>query len=387
MSGASPDVTGILAGLVGFPTLSRTSNIELMRWVADRLAASGIAARILPGPDGDRANLHAVIGPDGPGGVILSGHTDVVPVDGQAWGSDPFVLREAQGRLYGRGTADMKGFVACVLALAARIDQTRLTRPIHIALSYDEEIGCVGVRPMIAQLKQELAPQRLCIIGEPTSMGVATSHKGKLAATCTCHGVAAHSALAPNGLNAIHLASDMIAALRRLQDEVAQGMPAPTADDVPYTTLHVGRIEGGVALNIVPEHCRFEFEIRNLPGQAPAPLLKRLHAAADDIANRNRFRFRSAAIDIEATNAYPALLTGSHEADVHAVLGMAGAASATRVAFGTEGGLFREALGCTTVVCGPGSMQQGHKPDEFVEIAQLEHCSRFLDRLVAQSCM
>jgi acetylornithine deacetylase len=360
----SHDTVGILADLIAFPTLSRSSNLQLLDYAAAHLKQAGVEARIFVGPEGDRGNLHAVIGPDVEGGIILSGHTDVVPVEGQEWTSDPFHMRADGGRLYGRGAADMKGFLACVLALAAKVDGKRLRRPIHIAFSYDEEIGCVGVRPMLEKLKGTLPKQALCLIGEPTSMQVATTHKGKLAATCTCHGVAAHSGLAPNGLNAIHLAADMVAALRRLQAEVAAGRPAATKDDVPYTTLHVGRIEGGIALNIVPDRCRFDFEIRNLPGESASALMQRLEAEAGLLAAAHRQRFPAAGIEIAVTNAYPSLSTPSEDPAVATLLGMTGTQKPIGVAFGTEGGLFREALGCTTVVCGPGSMQQGHKPDE-----------------------
>lgn len=387
MSAASHDTAGLLAELIGFPTLSRTSNLDLLDFVAGFLGRQGVEARIMVGPEGDRGNLHATIGPLVPGGIILSGHTDVVPVEGQEWSRDPFRLHREGERLYGRGTADMKGFLACVLSLAGRVDAARLRRPIHIAFSYDEEIGCVGVRPMIDRLQQELPPQELCIIGEPTSMAVATSHKGKLGARCTCHGVAAHSALAPNGLNAIYMANEAIGALRQLQAEVAAGMGEPSPDEVPYTTLHVGRIQGGVALNIVPDNCRFDFEIRNLPGTNAEPLLADFKRRVDAIASGNIGSFPESGIEVEIINEYPSLLTPHDDPAVPGLLAMVGASAPSTVSFGTEGGLFRQALGCATVVCGPGSMRQGHKPDEYVELGQLDECGRFLDRVVEEICI
>lgn len=387
MSGAPHDAVGLLADLIAFPTVSRRSNLELLDYAAARLRRIGIEARILVGPEGDRGNLHAVIGPDVAGGIILSGHTDVVPVEGQDWTHDPFTLHDGGERLYGRGTADMKGFLACVLSLAGRVEKSRLKRPIHLAFSYDEEIGCIGVRPMIERLKAELPAQRLCIIGEPTCMSVATSHKGKLAAACTCHGVAAHSALAPNGLNAIYMANDMIATLRRLQGEISEGRPPATPEDVPYTTLQVGRIEGGIALNIVPDRCRFDFEIRNLPQDSAATLLQRIEGEAKRLSSAHRQRFPNGRIDIAVTNTYPSLFTPGDDANLPPLLAMTGTQEPTSVSFGTEGGLFQEALGCTTVVCGSGSMQQGHKPDEYIERGQMARCDAFLDRVVEEMCL
>lgn len=388
MPSSRPDrIRKLLADLVGFDTISDRTNLPLIAHIESYLAGFGVKGERIVDETGQKAALWVTIGPEDRPGFVLSGHTDVVPVVGQDWSHDPFKLAERDGKLYGRGTTDMKGFVAVCLAMVPEMVDARLKTPIHLAISYDEEIGCVGVRPMIDRLQQELPPQELCIIGEPTSMAVATSHKGKLGARCTCHGVAAHSALAPNGLNAIYMANEAIGALRQLQAEVAAGMGEPSPDEVPYTTLHVGRIQGGVALNIVPDNCRFDFEIRNLPGTNAEPLLADFKRRVDAIASGNIGSFPESGIEVEIINEYPSLLTPHDDPAVPGLLAMVGASAPSTVSFGTEGGLFRQALGCATVVCGPGSMRQGHKPDEYVELGQLDECGRFLDRVVEEICI
>lgn len=382
-SSAAPDVRRILADLVAFPTVSRDSNLALINYCAEYLRSHGVTADIIGNAQGDKASLHAVVGPPDAPGVILSGHTDVVPVDGQDWSHDPFDLICRDGRLYGRGTADMKGFLAAVLALVPTAAKRSLARPIHLAFSHDEELGCLGVRPMIERLKALIPAPILCIVGEPTRMQVATSHKGKTAALCRCTGVEAHSALAASGVNAIYLANDMIGTIRRLQEEVAQGSsPAEPGEDLPYTTLHVGRIAGGTALNIVPGQCRFEFEIRNLPRDRPELLFDRLTTEAKSIADTYRARFPTTNIEIDIANSYPALdIAPTHEA-VRYVHSLGDTSSTTAVSFGTEAGLYQQMLDAPTIVCGPGDMAQGHKRDEYIEEAQLAKCCRFLDRLL-----
>ncbi len=316
---------------------------------------------------------------------MLSGHTDVVPIDGQEWNTDPFTMRSEDGRLYGRGAADMKGFIAAVLAIVPEATRRPLARPVHIALSYDEEIGCIGVRRMIDVLQDAPVKPAFCIIGEPTEMQVAIAHKGKTGAICTCHGAESHSALVLNGLNAIYRATEMIGAIRTIQAELEATGARDNDYGVPYTTLHVGTIEGGTALNIVPKFCTFKFEIRNIAADDPAVFMDRIHAAATEIAGRHKNRFPEAGIEI--FNAYPALDTSPEDEIAAFVKSLIGANGHTKVAFGTEGGLFQEKLGLPTVVCGPGSMDQGHKPDEFVALSEMEKCDRFLaallDRLVA----
>ncbi len=373
----------LLDRLVAFDTVSSNPNIALMRYVADVLKGAGIAVQLIPDATGGKANLYATTGPSG-AGVMLSGHTDVVPVEGQAWTHPPFALTERQGRLYGRGTADMKGFVAC--AVAAMVDASRrpLKVPLHLALSYDEEIGCMGVRSLIDMLAAAPVRPRICIVGEPTGMQVATGHKGKVALRATCTGREGHSALAPMALNALHLAADFLNAVRSLQADVAVHGLSDGDYDVPYTTLHVGKLNGGVQVNIVPNHAVLDFEIRSLAGEDVAGLIARLHTAADAITNPLRAGFPEAAIRIEQLWDYPGLGTPSDAAVVNFVKALTGANGTIKVAFGTEGGLYDQRLGIPTVICGPGSMAQGHKPDEYVSVEQLTRCEAMLAALISQ---
>ncbi len=372
----------LLDRLIAFPTASRDPNRELIAFVQAFLGQHGIASEIIATPDGRKANLFATIGPTDRPGIMLSGHTDVVPVEGQAWTADPFRLRVADGRAYGRGAADMKGFLAAALALAARAAARPLETPLHLALSHDEEVGCVGVRSLIERLSTASVRPRLCIIGEPTSLRVATGHKGKLAARATCCGVEGHSALAPKALNAIHLACDFVGLLRTHQDRIAESGARDADYDIPYTTLHAGIIAGGTALNIVPNRCTVDFEIRNIAQDDASEVLTRLLDDAAKLVAERRAAFPAADIAVEVVNDYPGLATPK-EADVVAfVQALVDDASTFKVAFGTEGGLFDARLSIPTVICGPGSMDQGHKPDEFIALDQLEACDRMMDRLL-----
>jgi len=313
---------------------------------------------------------------------MLSGHTDVVPVEGQGWSSDAFVLRREGGRLYGRGSADMKGFIACCLAMAHVAVGRKLATPIHFAFSYDEEIGCVGVRRLIDMLEAAPVRPRLAIIGEPTLMRVVTAHKGKASMRVSCTGLEAHSSLAPKGVNAIHLALDVISAIRALQAEVAESGARDGDYDIPYTTLHVGRIRGGETLNIVPNEAHFDFEIRHLPADDPDALIARIMSAAETIVAEARQRFAGAAVSFQPLNAYPALDTPPDSEAVAFVKALTGANATGKISFGTEGGLFQTRLGIPAVVCGPGSIAVAHKPDEYLEESQLAACDGFLARLV-----
>ncbi|MDX8447548.1 acetylornithine deacetylase [Mesorhizobium captivum] len=378
------DSIRILERLLAFPTVSRDSNLDLIGYAADLLGASGIACEIIPSADGHKANLFATIGPADKPGIMLSGHTDVVPIDGQNWTLPPFAMTARDGKLYGRGAADMKGFVACALAVCVKASKIALRTPLHLALSYDEEVGCLGVRDLIEMLSA--APQRplLCIVGEPTNMQVATGHKGKLAARAICRGREGHSALAPLALNAIHLGCDFVRVLRDEQERLAREGACDGDYDVPYTTVHVGKINAGVALNIVPNLCEVDFEIRNVAADDAAGILDRLRIAAARIAADAASIAPEAAIDIEITNTYPGLDTPAASKAVAFVKSLTGANSTMKVAFGTEGGLFSRDLGTPAVVCGPGSMAQGHKPDEFVSVEQLRRCDEMLERLLTR---
>jgi acetylornithine deacetylase len=374
----------ILDKLVAFDTVSSRPNMALMEYVRGLLEEAGIAVTLIPDAAGGKANLYASTGPAGQGGVMLSGHTDVVPVEGQAWTRPPFALTEAEGRLYGRGTADMKGFVACAVAAMIAAARRPLRVPLHLALSYDEEIGCMGVRSLIDMLAAAPVQPRFCIVGEPTGMQVATGHKGKVALRATCTGREGHSALAPLALNALHLAADFLQAVRGLQAEVAATGLRDGDYDVPYTTLHVGKMSGGVQVNIVPNHAVLDFEIRSLAGEDVGALIRRLEAAAEAIVLPLRGEFPEAAIRVERLWDYPGLGTPSDAGVVNFVKGLTGANGTIKVAFGTEGGLFDQRLGIPTVICGPGSMMQGHKPDEFVTVEQLARCEGMLGALLGR---
>ena len=370
----------ILARLIAFQTVSRDPNRDLIDWVAALLADHGVSTEIIPDASGKKANLYATVGPKGTPGVMLSGHTDVVPVDGQDWTKPPFELTEADGRLYGRGTADMKGF--CAAAIAAILDASKrdLVTPVHLALSYDEEIGCMGVRSLIDMLDTAPVRPRMCIVGEPTGMAVASGHKGKVALRATCRGQEGHSALAPFAMNALHLAVDFANAVRARQLEIATYGRKDGDYDVPYTTLHIGKIAGGEALNIVPNIATVDFEIRNLAEDAPAEIIAGLREdAAIIVASADH---PEAAIEVSESWSYPGLVTPLEAEVMSFVKSLTGANGSIKVAFGTEGGLFNARLGIPTVICGPGSMMQGHKPDEFVATTQLGSCDVMLAALI-----
>lgn len=374
----------LLDSLISFPTVSRDSNLAMIGFIRSYLGDLGIESTLTHNDERTKANLYAVFGPGKEGGVMLSGHTDVVPVDGQNWTREPFRMSLLDGRFYGRGTTDMKGFIASVLAMVSEAVKRDLKHPVHLAFSYDEEIGCVGVRRMIDML--ESAPERpgFCIIGEPTSLQVAVAHKGKVGAICRCHGVEAHSALASSGLNAIYLAAEMINGIRELQAQVKSGHEHDDQFGVPWTTLHVGTINGGTALNIIPNMCEFRFEIRNLKSDDPMEIMAEIRNYADQVKARYADDFPQVDIEIEIFNEYPALDTSPDSDVVGYVQSLleAGSSAPIKIDFGTEGGLFQKRLGIPTVVCGPGSMQQGHKPDEFLSKSELERCDLFLARLL-----
>lgn len=374
----------ILAHLIGFDTVSHRPNMALMDFVRDLLAQAGIASTLIPDAGGGKANLYATIGPAGAGGVMLSGHTDVVPVEGQAWTHPPFELSEASGRYYGRGTADMKGFVACAIAAMLEAAKRPLKVPLHLALSYDEEIGCMGVRSLVDMLSSAPVRPRFCIVGEPTGMQVATGHKGKVALRATCVGREGHSALAPLALNALHLAADFVNVVRAVQARVAAEGLKDGDYDVAYSTLHVGKLNGGVQVNIVPNAAVVDWEIRSLAGEDVAALIAEVEAGAEAIVAPLRAEFPEAAIRVERLWDYPGLGTDTQAEVVNFVKSLTGANGTIKVAFGTEGGLFDARLGIPTVICGPGSMAQGHKPDEFVSIEQMDRCEAMLAALVTR---
>lgn len=374
----------MLARLIAFPTVSADSNLDLIRFCAELLETAGAEVSVIHDDTGKKANLFATMGPRDRAGVLLSGHTDVVPVTGQNWTVPPFEMSRSNGRLFGRGACDMKGFVASALVTALKAARIDLQTPLHLALSYDEEIGCVGVRSLIDMLATAPFRPQFCIVGEPTSMQVATGHKGKTAARVTTTGQAAHSALAPTALNAIHMACDMIGYLREIQDDLARNGAQDPGYDIPYSTVHVGTIRGGTVLNIVPDTAEFMFEIRNLANDDPIAIMARLERHRDVYLADIRTRFPAADITIDIANSYPSLSTDTSGTAVGIIQSLTGTDHTIKVAFGTEGGLFASQLGVPTVVCGPGSMNQGHRPDEYVEVSQLDACDAMLDGLLAR---
>ena len=376
-----PTSRDLLAQLIAFPTVSRDSNLALIAFIRAYLEGLGVRCELDYNAERSKANLFASLGPPLGGGLVLSGHTDVVPVDGQAWTVEPFQLSERDGRLHGRGTADMKGFIACVLAAVPRFLARPLRRPLHLAFSYDEEVGCLGVRSLLAELARRPHKPALCLIGEPTELKPVLGHKGKLAMRCQVRGAACHSAYAPQGVNAIEYATRLIGKLGEIGQDLAATERRDRRFDPPFSTVQTGLISGGRALNIVPEHCQFDFEVRHLPADDPQEVVEQLRDyAATELLPQMRARSAASAIELQPLAAYPGLTTDpqGEAAELLALLG--GSRDFATVAFGTEGGLFAEA-GIATLVCGPGSMEQGHRPDEFVSQAQLDGCDAMLVRL------
>ncbi|MGU9853998.1 acetylornithine deacetylase [Pseudomonas koreensis] len=372
----------LLRTLVGFDTTSRESNLQLIEFVRDYLAGFDVPCELIYNAERSKANLFATIGPAEQPGIVLSGHTDVVPVDGQPWTVAPFELSEHDGKLFGRGTADMKGYIACVLALVPALVAADLRMPVHIALSYDEEVGCLGVRSLLAELEQRPVKPLLCIIGEPTELKPVLGHKSKLAMRCDVHGHPCHSAYAPLGVNAIEYAAELIGELGRIGQQLKAPEHHDARFDPPFSTVQTGVISGGKALNIVPADCRFDFEIRALPSQDPTLVAQQLQAYAEQqVLPRMRAVSEHSAIRFSELSAYPGLATDAQSQAAELIAAFCGSREFGTVAFGTEGGLF-DAAGIPTVVCGPGSMDQGHKPDEFVSRAQIDACDAMLQRML-----
>jgi len=367
--------------LVAFDTTSARSNLDLIDFVEAYLRDLGVDCRRSSDTPEPKANLYATLGPPAPGGIVLSGHSDVVPVAGQHWSSDPFVVVERQGRLYGRGTADMKSFIAVALALAPEFLSLGLARPIHLAISYDEEVGCLGVSSLIAQVTRELPRPALVIIGEPTSMRIVNAHKGVCAFETVIHGRAAHSSQPQRAANAILAAGRLVAFLGDLADEKRRQAAPRCPFDPPYTSFNIGRIDGGTALNIVASECRVVWEFRPLPEDDPGAILARVERfIASEILPELRNNAPEASIETKTLARVPALHPEEQGAAEALVRRLTGQNDSAAVSFGTEGGLFQEA-GLSTVVCGPGSIDQAHRPDEFIELAQVEACESLLRKL------
>lgn len=379
----TPAISDILARLIAFPTLSRQSNLALLDYVEALLRPAGIRFERFANDDGTRANLWASLGPEGPGGVVLSGHCDVVPVEDQEWSRDPFTLHHENGRFYGRGTADMKGYLAVAIHAMLSAANRPLRLPLHLAISYDEEVGCLGVRGMLDMRRTHPARPALCLIGEPTGMRIATGHKGKRGLRACCFGQEGHSALAPDALNALHLGADFITRLRTRQTQLEASGARDEAYDIPYSTIHVGTMHGGTALNIVPGRCDLEFELRNIAADDPDAIIADIVEDAEATAAPHRNRFPDARIEVEEISGYPGLDVPTDSPSVALLQLLLGRKDPPiKVAFGTEGGLFHETLGLPTLICGPGHMAQGHKPDEFVSETQLAECAELIAAII-----
>ena len=373
----------LLERLIAFDSTSRRSNLEIIAFLRQYLEDLGAVCRLTYDDQGAKANLFATLGPTDRPGIMLSGHTDVVPVDGQSWSSDPFRLTERDGLLFGRGTADMKGFIALCLHLAARYGARPRSEPLHFAFSFDEELGCIGVRRLIADLVTLPVRPRLCLVGEPTGMTVVAGHKSRRGFTCQVHGRECHSALA-EGVNAVEAAARLVAHIGDMQRRLKDRGPFDQAYDPPYTTLHTGIIEGGRALNIVPAECRLQFEIRALPSQDADALENEIRShARDHIEAEMKAAEPTAGFDIAAIDDTVGFNLPDDDPAVLFFTGLTGDNRTRRVSFGTEAGLFNQA-GVPTVVCGPGFIEQAHKPDEFISRLQLAKGEALLDRLLEQ---
>lgn len=369
----------ILAQLVGFDTTSSGSNIALIQWVEDYLHTHGVtSARVNESPE--KSSLLARIGPEMAGGIVLSGHTDVVPVTGQPWTSPPFTLTKRGNRLFGRGTCDMKSYLACALALIPYWQTLPLKKPIWLAFSHDEEIGCLGAAPMARHIMDAGYAPSLAIVGEPTNMQLVTAHKGILSFETIVTGHAAHSSAPAQGINAIHIMSELLASLTQIGGRLAARPYDTSAFTPPYSTVHVGVIEGGTARNIIPNHCRIAWEIRPLPDENTEVLLAEFQSKSQMLEQRMQMQFPHTSIITRAMSNVRGLRPEPDSSSTALALHLSHCNQTHAVSYGTEAGIF-QAHGLPTVICGPGSIDQAHQPDEFIERNQLSHCVAMLMRV------
>ena len=374
----------MLARLIAFDTTTRNSNLPLIAFVEDYLTGHGIPHIRIDYAEG-KTNLYATIGPDVEGGIVLSGHTDVVPVDGQDWASDPFTLEQRGENFYGRGTADMKGFIAAALALVPHFKSMNLKTPIHLALSCDEEVGCKGVRPLVAHMREHLKKPRAVFVGEPTMMKVVNGHKSAVTFNTKVMGHEAHSSLTHQGVNAIMVAAEVIGEINSLRQElIATGDPSGRFDP-PYSTIHVGTISGGTAKNIIPRNCNFQWETRLLPGADPTFVPGRIEALRLRLEPEMKYVSREVGITTTSTNEVPGLAPEIDSIAEQLALQATGGNATHAVSYCTEAGLFQQ-IGLPAIICGPGDIAQAHKPDEFVSRDQLKLCENYLMRL-AETCL
>jgi acetylornithine deacetylase len=377
------NVIDILKSLVGFDTTSFKSNLDLIAFIKNYLNIHKIKSTLVYDSSGKKANLYATIGSSSEGGIMLSGHTDIVPITDQAWTYDPFHLTQKDNKLYGRGTADMKGFLALILSRVPKMISANLSKPIHLAFSYDEEVGCVGVHRLLDFINSNSIKPVFCIVGEPTSMEVVIGHKGKCAYQVVVKGLACHSGQAPFGVNAVDYAAKLISYIAEIAKEKSIKGPFDYDYEVPYSTLHTGVISGGTILNIVPDSCQFEFEIRHLIEDNPKELINKIKLYAKENLLPNMHIVSSKTdIHFKEKVTYPGLLIDANSEPVRYVKKLLNNEKHKKVIFGSEGGLFQKKLNLPTVVCGPGSIDQAHKANEYISIDQLEKGGKFLDDLI-----
>ena len=375
----TPASLEMIERLIHFETVSRNSNLDLIHYVQDYLSTYGVSSTLVPNPDGNKANLYATIGPQKEGGVILSGHTDVVPVDGQPWSTDPFTVTRKNNRLYGRGTCDMKSFIAIALAMVPEFQQKGLKRPIHLALSYDEEIGCLGAPSLIAEMVSRLPPVEAVIVGEPTSMRPVVAHKGIAALKTSVIGHEAHSSQVQRGVSAVMVAAKLVSFIQEMMDENRRNAEAGCPFVPPYTTLHVGTIKGGTAINIISRECEFVWDIRCLPGDDWQHYLHRFNQYAESLLGDMRQISEHSTIHTEVFASAPPLQDQGGSAQT-LLTELLGSQEDSVVPLAAEAGQFQEA-GYPVVLCGPGSIDQAHQPDEYIDISQVTACEAMFERL------
>lgn len=373
----------ILKDLISFDTTSYKSNLDLIKYIEQYLENYNIKSQLIYDLTGKKANLYATIGSNKKEGIMLSGHTDVVPAIDNNWSTDPFNLTEKNDKLYGRGTTDMKSFIALVLSRVPKIITTNLSKSIHLAFSYDEEVGCVGVHKLIDLLENTTFKPTLCIVGEPTNMEVVIGHKGKCSHEVEVKGLACHSGQAPLGVNAINYAAKLISFISDLAKEKYKIGPFDNDYEIPYTTLHTGVISGGTVVNIVPEFCKFEFEIRYINEDKPEEIIKKIKAYSNEFLIPEMHKIsEKTGINFKKKISYPSLLIEKNSELVKLTKELLNEEKHKKIIFGTEGGLFQEKLNIPTVICGPGSINQAHKADEYISKKQLSKGGVFLDNLI-----
>ena len=381
----SADARAMVERLIEFNTVSRDSNLGLIEWTRDYLAKLGARTRLTHDVSGKKANLFATLGDSARPGLILSGHTDVVPVDGQNWDTDPFKVTERDGKLYARGSADMKGFIGVALTQAPKfleaLNAGRLDAPLHYALSYDEEVGCIGVRGLIRDLEENGIRPAGCVVGEPTSMQPIIAHKGMNRFRCTVRGREAHSSYVTHGVNAIEYAARLVVYIRQIADRLAEFEKRDYGFTVPYTTLSTGLIRGGIASNVIPKECEFQFDMRTLPNASADALYQEIRAQAETLSREMRAVDPQSGIDLEWVSQTIGLASSESDAIVQWAMRLARSDRTGKVSYGTEAGLFQQ-MGVPTVILGPGDIAEAHRPNEFVALDQLAKCETFVSRIL-----